>query len=263
MAAPTHADRLRAEAITDHALWLGADEATAKSAASRVASDRSLFLLGVNGWLASGKDSVAPAVLAELGVTDAGHVFFARALKDELDLIIAVVADAAAPDTGAATVASMFTIPKEQAAHLTGLLWEPTHSDGLRPTAFSRTDEIRLALQFLGTDVRRAQDPDYWVKRTLKPVVDQIASGQRLFATDIRFPNEVTGAQGLGFLVVRLDITRETQRERLMARDGLEPDPAALYHASETALDDYDGFDLRVDNNGPIGDAVGEIVSLW
>ena len=257
------ADRLSAEAITDHALWIGANETVARQAASRVVSDPALVLLGINGWLASGKDSVAPSVLAELGVRDAGHVFYARALKDELDLIIAVVADASVPETAERTVSAMFDVPAPHAHHMVTLLWQPTHSGGLRPTAYSRTDEVRLALQYLGTDIRRAQDPDYWVKRTLLPVVSSLAEGRPLFATDVRFANEVTGSQQLGFRVVRLDITRETQRQRLLARDGLEPDPKALYHASETALDDYAGFDLRIDNDGELRDTVAQVAALW
>ena len=37
----------------------------------------------------------------------------------------------------------------------------------------------------------------------------------------------------------------ELQEQRLFARDGIKPSEEALNHESETALDNYDGFDLN------------------
>jgi hypothetical protein len=42
-------------------------------------------------------------------------------------------------------------------------------------------------------------------------------------------------------------------------RDGLEPDPAAMSHSSETALDGFVGFDLIADNNGPLENTVAAV----
>ena len=151
-------------------------------------------------------------------------------------------------------------IPPTAAAHLVGLLSDELTADAT-VTGRSRTPGIRAALQYYGTDVRRVQDPDYWVKRALGPAVRAVAAGFDVYFSDIRFPNEVAGARRLGFHVVRLLISPQTQRARLLERDGLEPDPEAVNHPSETALDDYDGFDQVLDNNGTVDAAVSRILA--
>ena len=45
-----------------------------------------------------------------------------------------------------------------------------------------------------------------------------------------------------------------------MARDGMQPDPQALVHPSETALDDYEAFDFVVDGNNPLERVVTDIL---
>jgi hypothetical protein len=54
--------------------------------------------------------------------------------------------------------------------------------------------------------------------------------------TDVRYPNEVQQVQALGGRVVRL-----------INRGGAQTARHAM-HASETALDGYEGFDLVLDN---------------
>lgn len=46
---------------------------------------------------------------------------------------------------------------------------------------------MRMLLQWWGTEYRRAQDPDYWLKR----VGERLAAGGDFVVTDVRFPNEV------------------------------------------------------------------------
>lgn len=222
-----------------------------------------LFSLLVSGWIASGKDSVAPAVMMRLGIGDAEHVYFALPLKAEIDellVMLSAVSDTN-PDPTIAEVARRFEVPLQQAAAAVGALWAATRRAGHGLTARTRTPEMRFVLQYWGTEVRRAQDPDYWVKRALPPALAAMAEGRSVYGTDARYLNEVLGGRGVGFTLARLDITRETQRQRLLARDGVEPDIATLYHTSETALDDWDGFDLRVDNNGAMGPTVEAIAA--
>lgn len=225
----------------------------------------SITLLLVSGWIASGKDSVAPAVMERLGIADAEHVYFALPLKAEADELIQIVAaiPGADPDPASAEVAGHFGVPLHQAAAVVGALWAPTRNADHGLTARTRTPEMRFVLQYWGTEVRRAQDPDYWVKRALPPALAAMAQGRSVYGTDARYPNEVQGGRATGFTVVRLDITRSTQRHRLLARDGIEPDTASLHHSSETALDDWDGFDLRIDNNGSMEPTVEAICSLF
>lgn len=237
----------------------GIDVDAAVAATENLATGTTVAL-AVSGKLASGKDSLAPAVFDALGVTGREHHYFAKPLKDELDTLIDAMRRWCLEHAGdgltpfargrlAGRVSEWFAMPVEKAGFFTGGLLTGALAD---PSLHgrSRTPEVRRALQYLGTDVRRAQDPDYWVKLALNPTVEALANGASVYFTDARFPNEIVGSAAFAATTLRLDITADTQRERLLSRDGLLPDPTALNHESETALDDYRGFDIRIDNNG-------------
>ena len=88
----------------------------------------------------------------------------------------------------------------------------------------------RQVMQRFGTDaMRREFGDDFWV-RTMERQLARYAAGTNFVIPDIRFPNEAEMVKRLGGQVWRL--------ERL---DG--PVIEASTHPSETALDDYKGFD--------------------
>lgn len=90
---------------------------------------------------------------------------------------------------------------------------------------------FRELLQFWGTDFRRKQDPDYWVKR----LVSQMVWGEKYVIDDLRFPDEAEAIRERGGKVIRIE----------------RPDTFKVSnpnHASETVLDNYD-FDLIIENN--------------
>lgn len=89
----------------------------------------------------------------------------------------------------------------------------------------------RHILQVMGTDIFRTIHGDIWVAACLKNVMDDGAD--LAIVTDCRFPNEVEGIQKAGGKVVRF--------LRAPFADGDQ-------HESETALDDYVGFDHVFDN---------------
>ena len=247
--------------FVETALATGASEQEAAEALAHVRSG-SVVLLALNGKLASGKDTVAPAVLARVGAADPQHLSYATWLKNEIDLVVATVTIAQSPQEAAVEVAERLGVDELDAGFVTGVLWQPTRLAGHGLTARSRTPEMRLVLQYWGTEVRRRQDDAYWVKRALRDAVAALARGHSVYFTDVRFPNEVEWAQRLGFPVVRLEVDAETQRQRHVARDGIEPDAQALRHPSETGLDGYAGFDAVIDNTGPLADTVETIVAL-
>lgn len=118
--------------------------------------------------------------------------------------------------------------------------WVRTHKDelfSLSPVVGERlqTDKatltVREILQRWGTDYRRAQDPDYWVKQ-----MRAFASSRTepLVIDDVRFPNEAELVHELGGLLVRIE-----------PFDGWQPGPFAN-HESETALDAYERFHLLI-----------------
>jgi hypothetical protein len=94
----------------------------------------------------------------------------------------------------------------------------------------------------------RQYNPSLW----LYSVGRKVAHANTLYiVTDCRFPNEVAYVQKLGGKVIRLE------------RDNV--DPAALagrdsQHVSETALDNFDGFDLVLRNNGTLAELEATIV---
>lgn len=232
----------------ERAVAIGVPEPVARSAHAHVRAG--LPLLSMSGRMYAGKDTIGPAVLAVLGATQPEHLYFANALKDELDTVIGIVAAAATPAAALDRLAADLGAAGPAVEECVTVLWDLTRG-GNRPSSRSRTDEMRLVLQRWGTDVRRATDPDYWVRIALADAVRVTASGRPAYFSDTRFPNEVAWSQAFGFAVVRLEVSFATQRARALARDGLDlaaADPK-LAHASETALDGYVGFDLVVDND--------------
>ena len=105
--------------------------------------------------------------------------------------------------------------------------------------------EVRWILQQYGTNYRRAQDPDYWVKQTLDAVKRDRDRWAKSFSAaflenfvptapvfdDVRFPNEADAIRKEGGLLVRVLAPVEIRAERL----GQIPDE----HPTETAMDDY------------------------
>lgn len=225
------------------ARWAGADEATV-DAALRCRQPR----LVVSGRLASGKDTVAEAAMHAVGRPDAVRVSFATALRREVDELIDAVR-ASGPQDARAAVAHAGGVSAASAERTASLICAALAED---PTIHSRmrTREIRLTLQEWGTEVRRANDADYWVKRSMREVVELLAADTAVFVTDARFVNEVEPARRLGFLAVRLEVALSIRAARLKERDGLDIDPVAESHPSEMELETFRGFDLWVDNSG-------------
>lgn len=89
----------------------------------------------------------------------------------------------------------------------------------------------RTLLQWWGTDYRRAQDPNYWVKRMVETL--QREQPEVAVITDVRFPNEAQAVHNLGGYLVQVE--RTTQ-----------PDVAVPAHPSEQALQGYTGWDYYI-----------------
>jgi hypothetical protein len=93
-------------------------------------------------------------------------------------------------------------------------------------------------LQVVGTDWVRTVWPDCWLSH-YKHTIEEYNKAKYpvcVLTSDVRFPNEVHLIQDLGGKVIRF--TRTTQEGTRNAM-----------HASEVALDSFDGFDAVIDNN--------------
>lgn len=92
---------------------------------------------------------------------------------------------------------------------------------------------LREMLQYVGTEFFRALDPNFHVKRTverLDPILDYVCD-------DLRFPNEVEALRKMGATLYRINRPSHSNTGD---------------HPSETALDDYTGWDRIVTNDSTL-----------
>lgn len=212
---------------------------------ANIATKRAL-VLAVSGHMGSGKDSTAISVMEELG-REYTHLPFAFKLKEEAQEIIDFLWAAEERTTAGAELAEYQNAPVRKCEHMVELLWDDVKSGSVK-SAYDRVPSNRAALQYWGTPVRREQDTNYWVKPSVAASLQAVSldSPKFVIVTDARFPNEADAIRDMGGVVVRLDVSREEQLRRLYDRDRQLPSNEALEHVSETALDDYSDFDLRV-----------------
>lgn len=233
--------------------------------AEKIASaiiNNDVILLALSGKLASGKDSLALGTMERLGVKEPIHVYFGDSIKNEINQTIALLNSLNRPSVE--QFAKLIEIEQGvSSVHLAEiaelLIFDYEHNHKLE--ARDRTPNMRRVLQLWGTEVRRGQDPLYWVNKTLKKALTYALNGYSVYLTDARFPNEVAPSQEIGFVVGRVEITTEVQQERLFSRDAMAIDPTATAHSSETSLDGYLGFDFVIDNNGAFSDSLDALYS--
>jgi hypothetical protein len=134
------------------------------------------MIVGLCGYAGAGKDWVCTRLLEQAeSLGSPGHRV---ALADDLRLEIEALMGGKCPG-----------------------LWAKPYSEG-----------IRFILQHYGTEFRRAQDPDYWAKRTKA----RLMSLERLrVVTDVRFGNEAEMIRGLGGIIVEVRAPHDVRRARL------------------------------------------------
>lgn len=259
------------DTVSSLASYLGVDENLVDAAVRSLQTKQAVFLV-VSGWMGSGKDTVVGECLPRMGFSGAAHHYYGHSLKDELNQVINYLRELVGSQTQfsedernrfAELIGSKFNFDSRKAYCFTHEILDELVDTPVYHARI-RTAGIRTGLQQLGTEIRRAQDVDYWVKLTLREVVKDLASGRSVYLTDVRFENEADNPRIMGAFLVRLDISRETQAQRLLERDNLASlDEATLFHRSETSLDDYPYFDVRVKNEGELSQTVDEIVDAW
>lgn len=92
---------------------------------------------------------------------------------------------------------------------------------------------LRPLWQYWGTEFRRAQDENYWVKKTMSDITE--ADIEIAIITDLRFLSEVLAVTRRGGYVIKV------------SREDYQPD--VDQHVSETALDGFTDWDLEVSAN--------------
>ena len=93
----------------------------------------------------------------------------------------------------------------------------------------------REIMQFMGTDVYRAIDDDFWIKQLFKYIDRNYL--ENVIITDGRFPSEIAAVTSRGGIHIRVERVHDKKVH-------------GKTHVSETALDDSDTADFVVNNNG-------------
>ena len=100
-----------------------------------------------------------------------------------------------------------------------------------------------------GTEFRRNKfSQTYWTDRLYHRIQQLLGSKCYIGCTDLRFPNEMQLIKDLGGKTIRVN------NPRIPVPDN--------EHISETALDDYDGFDYVITNDGTLEDLKNKIREL-
>lgn len=108
-----------------------------------------------------------------------------------------------------------------------------------------KDEKGRTLLQYVGTDVIRAEQPDFWVGFISNILALFPDTWDFVLIPDCRFPNEVNTLKKCGFDVTHLRVVRDSFKSPLT--------PEQQKHPSETALDDTEP-DYTVHNSGTLDD---------
>lgn len=181
-------------------------------------------LIGLAGFAGSGKDTVAD-------VAGWRKWPFAEPLRRELEQAI-----------NSRQIDEILAVaPQSIASIVTEMAMSYRGGDvRLKPTP----THVRRLLQWYGTEFRRKQDPDYWVKAWSRGIPDAPV----VAVTDVRFENEVQAVREAGGIVL------------VVRRTGVEPAASGgEIHRSERLPMKPDGYFDGVIWNGTLEDLKREV----
>lgn len=223
----------------------------------------------ISGKICSGKNYLSETLTLALesqGYTTA-ETAFGSFVKNELSTIITATYDGLLAgltrEKILAEISDVQSLTRAESALILDTIIDTVHgtimAEAPRVDGWSRSSGIRRGCQVLGTDIRRAKDDDYWVKRTGEFVDAQPVDF--VLVPDGRFPNEMSLAAGRG-IGIRLEVPLAVREERLWSRDGRKFTKEELEHKSETSLNEYDKFDLIVDHTYSLDEVTKRVVAV-
>ena len=108
-------------------------------------------------------------------------------------------------------------------------------------------EEVRLFLQKLGSS-------SAWIRPVLTQAIMMIKAGHPVVITDVRIPDEATTIKRAGGILVKINRPYYDPVLDDPYYDPVLDDPYILVpeHPSEHALDDWDDWDLVIDNDGTL-----------
>jgi hypothetical protein len=136
-----------------------------------------MIVVGLSGYSGAGKDSVADILVRDYGFT---KMAFATPIKEKVEILDPILGyhkefccencDAEIEEVRLSTLLAY------------GMTQEEIKRD------FMYGPELRRVWQYVGTDLFRADDEDYWVKIAEREL--QQTTAERVVFTDVRFENE-------------------------------------------------------------------------
>lgn len=232
------------------------------------------YLVGISGKMGSGKDTVASLIAESFSQSREKVVIrsFADSLKEEVAKTVADALMSQSEQDFCDSVTSWSRISSTQAQELlkvlhpliASLLEQRVEPNEVTAELLYRNPAdkplVREVLKFWGNNVRRAQNPDYWVETAAVYVEEQRDMGVSCIIPDVRRQNEAGFIKDACGLLVRLNVSKEEQRRRLLGRDNKLSDRSAFTHITETDLDDYDRFDLILDTDSMSPEEVADAI---
>lgn len=224
------------------------DEKVIEQSLENLATGKSL-IFGVSGKMGSGKDTLGNNISKEIASRFKifpTSVSFALSLRNELSKIFkdfdlevslkSIQTKYKANESDILKLYECFKVTKQEKV-----------SEPIENAPYVRAPIIRKAMQFWG-DVRRAEDINYWVSRTIEEILMLAYTGAVIYVPDVRQFNEAEVMKDINAKVIRLEVSENVRIERLIDRDGYKPSDSALNHISEIDLDDY-LFDFALYDN--------------
>lgn len=194
------------------------------------------MILGFGYRARQGKDTVCAAIVEARGVLGVKRYGFADEVKREVNTAFKCCGGPAGFFSLWDSLGGLLVPPRP--AWVTPEL-DPPMDDPLCPYG-----KYRSLLQWWGTEYRRSQDPDYWVKRLAKTIAGE--QPRHAVISDVRFPNEFNWIKSQGGVVVKV----------------VRPAYAIpSTHLSECALDTFK-FDYTLVNSDENPDASGKLAGI-
>lgn len=171
-----------------------------------------MLIIGISGKIRSGKDAAAAHMVQRYGFT---VIRFADALREEVLARLRL---------------TLLAIHDQQDVHgcdsgdIDACLHEMVY--------VRKPPIVRELLQEYGTEVRRADDTQYWTRRW----AERIAGLDRVVVPDVRFLNEAVAIRAAGGLLWR--VTR--------------PGTTAGIHVSERFVDEWKDWDSTINNDSTL-----------
>lgn len=207
---------------------------------------KNLYLIAISGKMGSGKDTVGVGIMNKIADDNWTQLSFASAIKSDLNHIITICRESVDIKTALNRAVSE-GFAKDLIEATVELLFN--ESKNLELNAYTRTPVIRETLQYWGKAMRETKGETWWSDILVMQIATALAESKSILVSDARFPHEMDLCKELGFTTLRLEVDSSEQQTRLKKRDGINTPLALLNDLSETALDSYQGFDLKISSS--------------